>query len=238
MIEQEWEGDPHLFDLLRFFKDSVSNRRLRLFGCACCRRNWHLLCREGARRCVELAEAFANGEVTETHLRAAYDHPDFTDLQPQLRGEVGADAQLSLCGLYALSAARRLAMPNVDVLNIVLATSYDLADDYFPTLLHNEVIEGGGIRCDVKELDEKEKLVRDIFGNPFRSTIVNPSWRTEHTIGIASMMYADRDFSAMPILVDALLDAGCDNDDILSHCRGGGPHVRGCFVVDMILGKE
>jgi hypothetical protein len=51
-------------------------------------------------------------------------------------------------------------------------------------------------------------------------------------------VYESREFSAMPILADALQDAGCDCDDILSHCRGPGPHVRGCWVVDLVLGKE
>jgi hypothetical protein len=51
-------------------------------------------------------------------------------------------------------------------------------------------------------------------------------------------MYESRDFGAMPILADALQDAGCASDDVLSHCRGPGPHVRGCWVVDLMLGKE
>ncbi|WP_232069797.1 hypothetical protein [Gemmata massiliana] len=55
---------------------------------------------------------------------------------------------------------------------------------------------------------------------------------------LAQQVYESRDFSAMPILADALQDAGCDNIDILDHCRGSGPHVRGCWVVDLILGKE
>jgi len=51
-------------------------------------------------------------------------------------------------------------------------------------------------------------------------------------------MYDAREFSAMPILADALQDAGCDSDDVLNHCRGDGPHVRGCWVVDLVMGKE
>ncbi|WP_204249845.1 hypothetical protein [Gemmata sp. SH-PL17] len=66
----------------------------------------------------------------------------------------------------------------------------------------------------------------------------SPSWHTPTAIALASQMYESRDFSAMPILADALQDAGCDCTDILSHCRGPGPHVRGCWVVDLVLGKE
>jgi hypothetical protein len=82
-------------------------------------------------------------------------------------------------------------------------------------------------------------LSRDIFGNPFRPVTFSPTWRTSTAVSFARQMYDARDFSAMPILADALQDAGCDNDDVLSHCReAGATHVRGCWVVDLVLGKE
>jgi hypothetical protein len=78
--------------------------------------------------------------------------------------------------------------------------------------------------------------VRDIFGNPFRPVAFSPEWRTDTALTLARQMYEAREFGAMPILADALQDAGCDNPDILDHCRGPGPHVRGCWVVDLVLG--
>ncbi len=81
-------------------------------------------------------------------------------------------------------------------------------------------------------------LLRDIFGNPFRPVAFDPAWRTEHTVGIAAKMYEDRDFAAVPILADALEEAGCDGEAILSHCREPGVHVRGCWVVDLVLSKD
>jgi hypothetical protein len=81
-------------------------------------------------------------------------------------------------------------------------------------------------------------LLRDAFGNPFRPVAVLPEWRTDTTVSLARTMYESRDFGAMPILADALQDAGCDSAEILDHCRGPGPHVRGCWVVDLVLGKE
>jgi hypothetical protein len=80
--------------------------------------------------------------------------------------------------------------------------------------------------------------LRDIFGNPFRPVTFSPDWRTETAVALARQMYESRDFSAMPILADALQDAGCDSADILDHSRGSSPHVRGCWVVDLVLGKE
>jgi hypothetical protein len=80
-------------------------------------------------------------------------------------------------------------------------------------------------------------LLRDIF-EPFRSPSNNPEWLTSSVLALARQMYDSRDFSAMPILADALQDAGCNNEDVLSHCRGPTPHVRGCWVVDRLLAKH
>jgi hypothetical protein len=84
-----------------------------------------------------------------------------------------------------------------------------------------------------------EHLIRDIFGNPFRPVSFDPEWRTSTAAAIAKGMYDSRDFSAMPILADALQDAGCDDEDVLDHCRAAdGVHVRGCWVVDLVLEKS
>ena len=83
-------------------------------------------------------------------------------------------------------------------------------------------------------------LLRDVFGNPFRLLSVQRHWLTwnDRTIPkLAQTIYDDRRFDLLPILADALEEAGCDNADILAHCRGPGPHVRGCWVVDLLLGK-
>ncbi|MCE9566641.1 MAG: hypothetical protein K8U57_31850 [Planctomycetes bacterium] len=82
-------------------------------------------------------------------------------------------------------------------------------------------------------------LIRDIFGNPFRPVVFDAAWRTDTAVSLAKHIYEARDFSAMPILADALQDAGCEHADILTHCRDESlTHVRGCWVVDLVLGKE
>ena len=81
-------------------------------------------------------------------------------------------------------------------------------------------------------------VIRGVFGNPFRPASFSPQWRTETALILAKLMYESRDFSLMPILADAIQDVGCEQEEILSHCQGGGPHVRGCWVVDLVLGKE
>ncbi len=89
--------------------------------------------------------------------------------------------------------------------------------------------------------DAKPKMMsylRDIFGNPFRLVTFDPAWRTSTAVGVAEAIYADRTFDNLPVLADALQDAGCDHPDILTHLRDPGPHVRGCWALDLVLGKE
>jgi hypothetical protein len=74
-------------------------------------------------------------------------------------------------------------------------------------------------------------------GNPFRPAAADPRWLTTTVLALARGIYAERAFDRLPILADALQDAGCGNEDILTHCRGPGSHVRGCWVVDLVLGK-
>jgi hypothetical protein len=82
------------------------------------------------------------------------------------------------------------------------------------------------------------RLLRDVLPNPYRPVAFDPAWRTDTAVSLAKQMYEARDFSAMPILADALQDAGCDSADVLDHCRDPqGTHVRGCWVVDLVLGK-
>jgi hypothetical protein len=81
-------------------------------------------------------------------------------------------------------------------------------------------------------------LLRDIFGNPFRRITLKSSWVTTTVKDLAHSIYDDRAFNRLPKLADALEDPGCTNTDILNHCRQRGKHVRGCWVVDLILGKE
>jgi hypothetical protein len=80
--------------------------------------------------------------------------------------------------------------------------------------------------------------LRDIFGNPFRPIALDSAWLTPKVVALAQAIYDDRAFDRMPELAAALEEAGCTNADILDHCRQPGEHVRGCWVVDLLLAKE
>jgi hypothetical protein len=95
------------------------------------------------------------------------------------------------------------------------------------------------------EWKRQAALLRDIFGNPFRPVAIKPAWRTQTVSNLATAAYEERalpsgelDTARLAVLADALEEAGCDNADMLTHCRQPGPHVRGCWVVDLILGKS
>jgi hypothetical protein len=92
-------------------------------------------------------------------------------------------------------------------------------------------------RC-LRQLRPPAGLLRDVFGDPYRPAPFDPRWRSADAAGLARGIHADRAFDRLPILADALEEAGCDNAETLAHCRGPGPHARGCWVVDRVLGRE
>lgn len=88
---------------------------------------------------------------------------------------------------------------------------------------------------------EELALFREGVGNPFRASAIDPSWLIWNggTVArLAGSIYAERSFDQMPILGDALEDAGCSDTDLLAHCGNGGPHVRGCWALDLLLGRS
>jgi hypothetical protein len=97
-----------------------------------------------------------------------------------------------------------------------------------------EAIRGNtGERAAVREKSTQCSILRDVLGNPFRPFRCPADWLTPAVKALANEIYSDRRFCNLPELAEALIEAGCDNDDLLRHCRSDDPHVRGCWVVDM-----
>jgi hypothetical protein len=102
-----------------------------------------------------------------------------------------------------------------------------------------EFFRGAADREGRTERKARAELVRELFGNPFRPAAA-PAWRVGEdstALRLAQAIYRERRFADLPILADALEEAGCDHADALAHCRSGGEHVCGCWVVDLLLGK-
>ena len=94
-------------------------------------------------------------------------------------------------------------------------------------------------RCDpTDKLNTIAPVLREQLGNPYRPYRCEPEWRTETVIALASAIEAEHGFDRMPILADALEEAGCDEQPMLDHLRGPGPHARGCWVLDLTLNRE
>lgn len=224
MTESEWllVSDPG--KALEAVRATASERKLRYFACACCRRLWHIVGRDCHTLC-ETTERFADRQANEDELRTAAEEAHDSDWTAALAFEEAAS--LEDIHSSAGGAAGNAAYAFADA-----ATHYPgfpETDPDFALALRSEK----RVQC---------QYVRDIFGNPFRPTpTLDPAWRRWHDGTVAKLaqrMYDSRDFTAMPVLADALEEAGCSSRDILEHCRRPGPHVRGCWVADLILGKE
>ncbi len=209
MTEAEWLACADPKPMLESLRGKVSDRKLRLFAVACCRRGRSILRSRTTREALEALEAYADDLITRKVMKERRDiwYGRF-------------DYPFPIGGTW----------------NSALAQA---------TIMHTKVwaCEAAAEAARASPKPEKERavqaqLVRELLGNPFRPITFSPSWRTDTAFAIAAQMYESRDFSAMSILADALQDAGCENADVLDHCRDPhATHVRGCCVVDLVLGK-
>lgn len=129
----------------------------------------------------------------------------------------------------------------------IVEVTYVFREAFLLTLLDTKILvamtrgtgelEASGARIVNESLTEAIQARRAEWDAPERVAFAS-DWRTDTVLALARQMDGSGDFGAMPILADALQDAGCGDDNILGHCRGPGPHVRGCWVVDLVLGKE
>jgi hypothetical protein len=224
MTETEWLGsmsDPHLMiDRLATLEPAASRRKTRLCMVAFCRSIWHVMTDERCRRAVDVAERFADDAGAEADLKAAIKG------LPTPRRDYGA-----LHKTAPQDAARSCTSRKEKFLLASLAQVNALTAMAWQNGPHDP-------RTASESASVQAEVVRDIFGNPFRPVNFDPGWRTADVLGLANGIYEDRAFDRLPLLADALMDAGCDDDQVIGHCRSPGPHSRGCWVVDLVLGKK
>jgi hypothetical protein len=245
MIETEWLAATDPAPILEYLRGKGSKRKLRLFACACCWRI-HEYTQESheGRTILPIAEKLADGVATETELwsiRYLRKVPAFQDDENAQEGDfayLGSEAMLSNAWDAACNAQEHCWL-----LCLRLRRSFAPLGKRL-TYLMSKMWDGDGASVAVYDLPtpraervSQTKLLHEIFGNPFRPITIDPSWLTSTVIALTQQMYDSRVFSPMPILADALQDAGCDNEDILNHCRQPGEHCRGCWCVDLLLGK-
>jgi hypothetical protein len=227
MTEAEWLACTAPGPMLDFLGNKASERKLRLYAAACCRQVWHFLCDERSRVAVEAAERYADGLLSEEERDAAFraacdasleirrspDRWPETDLRLRRRRD---PYQVNFAAfLAAFAAGSRAGEVSVHIRAEKSTPKVNLPDQ--PT---------------------RVRLLRCIFGDPFRAIPADPAWVTPSVALLARVIYDDRAFDRLPILADALEEAGCAGATFLDHCRGPGPHALGCWVVDLILGRK
>ena len=213
MTEAEWLTCTDPTPMLHHLDGKVGARETRLLRVAAARSVWPELTNERYRAAVEVGERYADGLATDDEL-----HAHMSWLYGVFRpGSEFAQDRPDQATFHLHCLALSCVSPPHS-LRLVSGASWSLA-----------------VRSTNGRLPS---IIRDLFGNPFRAATAEPVWLTSTVVSLAQAIYPDWAFDRLPILADALEDAGCDNADILAHCRDDGPHVRGCWAVDLILGKE
>jgi hypothetical protein len=223
-----------------FLRRVGSHRKLRLFACACCREVWPAFSDSLGRRSVEVAERLADGLVDRPELRAAHAEAEGGGL-----GEVLAWLASHPVALVAAEAA---AVESAKLHWALATAGYDVPCFSGDPADH----QGWDGPCGAAACREYRRraadLLRCIFGNPFRpAPVVDAAWLAwnEGTVlRLARDAYehlllpsGHLDPARLAVVADALEDAGCADANLLGHLRGPGPHVRGCWAVDLVLGK-
>jgi hypothetical protein len=265
MTEEEWLkcSVPDL--MLELLRDKTSDRKLWLFTCACHRGNHQLMSRQHGKETIETIEAWADGCASDIEmwsnvigfcetesstdpdehvfLRAIYDLPAWYGAHMAIlsmgggNNSISAEEKWQTCADYLrclfgnpfqwvtpIDPPGRPTDPPKRP-NRLIKTATTLATG----LLR---IMGGSPQCHYEQKPKPNEK------RTYITAIADPGWLTSTVVALAQGIYTDRAFDRMPILADALQDAGCENAAILDHCRDPkGVHVRGCFVVDMILDK-
>jgi hypothetical protein len=228
MTEAEWLAATEPKPMLAILRGKVSDRKLRLLAVACCRRIWHLLDDVRSQNAVLEAERHAVGLLTDEQLTVFSNKAKEAFIQISNAGPiVSQTSKNTLAGMAVWSATlcrsdKSFFFPEDPIFGMADFTTSKAAaasDKYYLEVMFQAT------------------LVRDIFGNPYRPVTFNQAWLTSTVLALATGIYNERAFDRMPILAHALQDAGCDNEEVLNHCRQPGEHVRGCFVVDLLLGK-
>jgi hypothetical protein len=250
MTETEWQEciSPEL--MLEYLSERASPRKRRLFACACVRRIWPLLDHERLRQAVKVAERFADGRVAAEVVDKA------RRLVKRLREE--REVEEAQRGTWEARAARAAAqavealfpeqgpilIPPRDVRDppdVVSATRTARTAARAAEAERGEDTSAAGEPIRRLHTLDAVDLVREIFGNPFRPSALDPrwlDWKENTLLRMAHVIYRKRCFRNLPILADALEEAGCNDAAILTHCQAAVAHVRGCWVVDLLLGME
>jgi hypothetical protein len=234
MNQKQWLASTDPQAMLDYLEEHTSDQKLRLFAVACCRRFWaHIAQDEASRQAVDVAERFADGAATVEECRRA------ASAIPSTWWTSGSDPVLRAVRETAGATVRRFAgAAATDACHkaFLLAGCVAGAEAEERGLSTAKTTAAERLAM-TAERQRQVASIRCLFGNPFAPVAREANWLTSDVLALARGVSDEKAFARMPILADALQDAGCDNEDVLNHLRHGAEHVRGCWVLDLILGK-
>ncbi len=247
MTEVDWGHGDNLQWMLGILAGKASYRKARLFAVAVCRpilpfliaEQPHLC--ESIRQTIEAFEADAEG-VLDRKEPAVIERCVCHDVGKMVNKQSSAALRAAATGFMFLASGYFWGLLHKDRYVGMEGFVGNVMDPIRGATRH--VVEA--VKCAARkdwnsvrdtQLKSQAHLLCDIFGNPFRPVTLDPAWQTTNVLALAEAVYNDRAFERMPILGDALEDAGCTSAEMLDHCRSGGEHARGCWVVDLLLGK-
>ena len=212
MTEEEWLAATDPTPMLESQKGKASDRKLRLLSTSCFQRLSRLLPALEQQQGIYVLEQLADGDIARNGC-----------------GNLVADLR------HAIPRDERNQFPFDDPHFVALMLYREFCSS---SVAVHAITATAGLADGAAEQLVQASMMRDSLGNPFRPVTLDPSWLSSTAICIAQGIYDDKAFDRLPILADALQDAGCENADILNHLRSDGPHVKGCWALDLVLGKE
>lgn len=223
--EKDWLTCKQPSDMVNFLREhfrssrkKFGQRKARLFVVACCRHVWPQFKDDRARHAIEVLELYADGKASPQELQAA--EAAAADVDKGFVMALGIIRNVRTRTKAQIGHQSKRPLPVW--LKAELATS-------IPALT------AGHPRSVGSEERHLANLLRDIFGNPFSAVTLDRACQTSEVVALAQSIYDDRDFGKLQTLAKALRDSGCVDKAVLNHCRTKGPHVRGCWVVDLVL---
>ena len=244
MTEGEWLACMR--PMLEFLRGRASERKLRLFACACVQRIAHLLDDDRSRWALRVASDYAEGRVTTEDLDRARVDAWTVEVDRDPEGFVAPIAIDNLQWWCQMTDVGDVAPSCDSRLDPVVRASWAVTlENAWASAITTASYAGAATRPYGEDLFAQVSLLRCVFGNPFRPVSLPATCRTPTAVALARAAYDESELPAgtldpdrLAVLSDALEDAGCNSAKMLGHLRREGPHVRGCWVIDLLLGKE
>jgi hypothetical protein len=228
MTETDWLAGTDPMPMLEYLRGRASERKLRLVMAGCCRRVWRLLPDERSRSAVEVVERYVDDLASPREYAAARN--------AALAAAGGAGRRAAWAAYWAASRNPAESLSN-SCTAAAEAMAHEAVTAARKTGRDQAAAWEHGRATGARQL---ALVVHEVVGNPFRCIVAETNWlrwRGGLVRNMARAIYEDGRYGDLPILADALEDAGCSEPDVLHHCREGGEHVRGCWVIDLLLGK-